>query len=815
MVWTGIVAWVGAGLCFVPLFDLLGYEFSAVVGTVGGVAAGVLAVGVVRQARERSESVGVGVLFVRAWLSGAATLLLPLLFIVANALRVRNCDWQEGFAFYLLIPGVSTAYGASAGTFFGLATSSSRRGTLLWLLWLTGSVVGVVLHVLFEPPKFAYHPLFGFVPGPLYDEEVSITGTLLLSRGMALLTAGGFLLLAGATHVPASQRLRWRAVGSRRLSAACCVGVFVVWGIAQAKAGALGLRPTRRDLRAVLDGRLETEHLVLFYEADALPPEEARRFADDAEFRYYQLARFFGFDLKGKVGIYLFTSPQQKKRWIGAEHTSLANPLHREVYLNREGFPHSVLKHELAHLFAGEFHPWMRLSPAIGLLEGVAVAADWSEGRLTPHQWSRAMQRLGLLPEMTRLMSPWGFWGEASSRAYTASGSFCRWLMETRGMERLARVYPTGNFARVYGESLEALHAEWQAFLRTVPLSAADLREARRRFQQRSLFQKTCAHVVAHLEEAARRRESVGDFAGARALYERLLAFEPNNPEIRWRILQTHLAAKEWTRVRALAPPLAHDPNASDLIRLWATEALADAHWRLGDLPRARDGFDAVRRADYSPELNRRTALKRAALQQNPNAQRLLRAYFDEPRADVRLYRLRELTLLEPSFALGYYLLGRALCQAEQWEDALPMLERAERLGLPDRNFRAESARWRGVALFRLRRYRAADEAFALAASLVDREGDRLDLADWRERCAWAAERSHPAATLRGPSPLCYDAPALRESVQPEPHPSKDSERETHLLAGHGRRARGGRGRRGAVLPTRGAQQAPTSHRTD
>lgn len=742
--WAGFLAVLGAIFCFVPLFDLLGYEFSAVIGTAAGVGTGTIAVGTVRRARERKECLSVGRLFVRAWTAGLLTLVLPLFFILANALRVKNCDVLTGFAFYGVIPGVSVTYGAGVGTFFGLATRTSRRGTLLWVAWLLGSVVLALFYLIREPPKFLYHPLFGFVPGPLYEEEVTLTGKLLLAQGMTLLTTMTFLAAAWTTHHPPTQRLSLSVeiLRQRRFPLGLTLLGLGVLGVVGAKAGVLGIRPTRHDLWRVLNGRHETTHFVVYFERGATTESEIRLFAQDAEFRYDQLTRFFGLELRKKVGIYLYTSPEQKRRWIGAAKTSLADPVNGEIHLNLSEFPHPVLKHELAHLFAGEFHPWIKLSPAIGLLEGVAVAADWDDGRLTAHQGAHAMQRLGILPEMERLMKPWGFWGESASRAYTAAGSFCRWLIETYGMTSFARLYPTANFQRIYGKSLRHLGGEWKAFLQAVPLSESDLREAKRRFQQKSLFQKTCAHTLAHLEEEAQKRYAKRDYTGARSLYERILALEPESPPIRWRLVQTYMAAGEWRRVRQAASALAKDPQAGDLLRLLAHEALADAHWRLGEPERAREGFEAVLQADYSPDLNRRVLVKREALRRGPTAQRFVRDYFDQRRADTRLYRLRELTEVEPRWALGHYLLGRALLDAQEWNDALNAFEHAEKLGLPNRNFQFESARGRGVALYRLGSYRAAAETFAEAMTLAETEGERLALQTWQERALWTSQRS-------------------------------------------------------------------------
>src|SRR5690606_11745554 len=119
------------------------------------------------------------------------------------------------------------------------------------------------------------------------------------------------------------------------------------------------------------------------------------------------------------------------------------------------GFPHPVLAHAVAHVVAGNLAPWpfhvsgaaAGLWPNPGLIEGLAVALAWDarEG-LTPHEWARAMLDLGLMPRLGDLLGL-GFLQGNAGRAYTASGSFLRYLGDTRGAEVLRRTYAGGDVA--------------------------------------------------------------------------------------------------------------------------------------------------------------------------------------------------------------------------------------------------------------------------------------------------------------------------------------------------------------------------------
>ena len=125
-------------------------------------------------------------------------LIAPLIILLSlNALRVENCDLSDGFAFFFLLPVISCAYATAVGLFFGFWMQ--RRWVGIYRIprvyhssrFLRSSTISS-----FHPPVFGFHAAFGYFPGPIYDEQISITGSLLIARGIAILLAWLFLSLS-------------------------------------------------------------------------------------------------------------------------------------------------------------------------------------------------------------------------------------------------------------------------------------------------------------------------------------------------------------------------------------------------------------------------------------------------------------------------------------------------------------------------------------------------------------------------------------------------------------------------------------------
>ena len=134
------------------------------------------------------------------------------------------------------------------------------------------------------------------------------------------------------------------------------------------------------------------------------------------------------------------------------------------------------------------------------------------------------------MPDLRGILGAAGFWAAAPARAYTAAGSFLRFLRDTQGTERLQRLLAHGDFAGVYGRPLDTLVAEWERMLDGLPLDESAVNRAFARFRQPSLFRRPCAREVAALADEARGLTSTNP-SRALQLLRSCARLQPDEPD--------------------------------------------------------------------------------------------------------------------------------------------------------------------------------------------------------------------------------------------------------------------------------------------
>jgi hypothetical protein len=435
---------------------------------------------------------------------------------------------------------------------------------------------------------------------------------------------------------------------------------------------------------------------------------------------------------------------------LGASHTQIAKPWRREIYLQYADWPHPVAKHELAHVVAGAFgDPIFGISRrglhfSVGLIEGAAVAADDPPQRVSLDQQVKILRREGLLPPLDRIFGP-GFFAYSGPQAYTAAGSFCRFLIERHGAEKFRALFRSaGDFSAVYGQPLGALEAEWLARIDATALSDTEQGQARERLRRPSVWKKVCAHELAERREAAHAALQAGELTRALALHASIVRDDPGEPEHLGEWMDALTAARHDEDALATAHALLDHPAATDGQKARALALIADHELRAGD---ARAG-DTIARAlalplDEATSRQFRARALAAADRSTPFGRALARYLTGDapgPRDQtLDLYRAAQVALAAPTVGIGHYLLGRQLAAHDRAAEALPELEHALALGLPDAGFTVEARRLAAIAAFRageIARSRALWEE-------QGREADplaRAEAADWRARCDFTGD---------------------------------------------------------------------------
>lgn len=690
--------------CGLPLARGLGFERALVSGVLASLVG--TAIGLA-EARRAPSPGGLG----RALLLAT---LLTLPSAAAGAFmewRGPTCVPEQGAQFFLLLAVSDAVIGAA----LGFAAGRSVRS----YLGAAGVVAAVhaifaawALRELYVEPQVSFHLLpLGYWPGPLYDEA------LVPSPGLWVYRAAAVGLLVAPALIAAAPR-RWNAY----LASATSLGLGS-W--AYLAGGNLGFDLHRSDVEAALARVVRTEHFELHLDP-RFDEDEVADIVLEHEFAWRRLEQVFETAPSSSVRSYVYHSADQKGRLIGAARTQVAKPWLHEIHVQGDRRPHRVLTHELAHVFAGELAsgpfavrtsfgvlPWM------GLVEGVAVAAEEDLGEMAPSTWAAAMKQLGMLPEVADIMGPAGFYGVSSSRAYSAAGAFVGWLIDTEGMSAFARLYGGESFEAVYDRSARDLSAAWSRSLDEVEVDEAALRMAERRFERPSIWKRVCARSAAAERQTGYGRLRRGDLERATPLLEAAQLRQPADVQplvdLAWEALRRDRfeVARSWIATATTTGA------ATTLARASGIEVDGALAWAEGDLARARAAFEAVEALEPSTASLRLQSARLLALEREPRLRDVLRAYLNgQLRAEHALAELLTATAEFPEDPLLAYLLGLRLERAGAPEAAIEALQAAE--GLPP----------------------VLDEAryLALGRSAV-RAGDAQRASIWLTRTSTSAER--------------------------------------------------------------------------
>lgn len=721
----------GYGLAGLPLLEAPGWELAmagALAAAVAGAPAGIAA------ARREIFRPGPSALraFGRAALGVAAVQSALLLGAIARSALASPCSSTAGIAFLpvLALPGVAIA--SALGVLCGFAAGGRRIfAALLYLGAAAASLAASLWEAWRGPGAYVLAHLLGTWPGPLYDEALAVDRRLVLFRigtiawSAALLAAAS--LLAGRRASPPRPA---RAPATGLVLALSAVAVV------RAVADRTGDIASRATLDRVLGGR-RTGVLCDLHHPREKPAADVERLLRECEVDAIEIAQALGIERPGPVSVWLYRSDAERRRLVGAGRTDFTKPWIPEIHLLDAPLGPASLRHELVHALAGSVARGPLGVPAAagiwvdaGLVEGLAVALDLPRGEWTAHEWARALRDLGLLPRAARLVGPAGFFSAPPARAYAASGSLLRFLLDRYGPAPLRRAYAGAPLEEAFGRPLASLEAEWLSFLDGVAAPPQLAAAAEARFRPPGLFGARCAREVALLEWRAAEAQGEGRPLEAAARWRRAAALSTDPGYLRaagdaLRLADPAAADRTWDEALS-----ATGPNRPAL-RAALLESRGDLRWLAGD-------------AGGAASLYREAMALRPERAQERLLQAKLAAAGDPSLGaeagpwllgvgDPGLGLARLATTDRP---LAAYLLGRAAVGRGAPALGAALLSRALAGDLPSPAFRTEALRLLGQA-----RCAAGDDAGAAAAfseleATAAREADRELARAGARRCA-------------------------------------------------------------------------------
>ena len=618
------------------------------------------------------------------WLAaGAGTTAVLGALLAGAALRgaLSPCRTFLAIGFFPVLALPSALLGSALAVACAVATGGRRgRAALAYAAVVLGLLAVRALEGYRGPAAFALDPLLGYFPGPLYDEAVPMDARLLLARAEAV---GWALCVAGVTAAisppPAAAPPRRRAgLGVAGAGLALILATLLPrWALQ-------GGSDLRAGIAAHLGKRLTGPRCTVLLPAEK-PAAFAAELLAECEFHVADVAARLGVAAPPHVTVFLYRSAEEKRLATGAAQTDFTKPWLAEIHVNDEPLPHPVLRHEVVHAVASVLAPGPlhlparhRLLPAMGLVEGLAVALESPRSGFTVHEWSRAARDLGYLPDPVRLLGPRGFWSEPPARAYTAAGSFLAWLLDHGGQAAVAAAYRDGDLDAALGGHLAERIAAWERDLDGVPATPALAAAAQRWFSRGSLFDRRCARELAATLRDAARDAGAGQVAAACAQYDRAAALGATAEASKAKgdalaaAGALPAAAEAYRAAATVTPPTERSRRAA------LRTAEGDLAWRLGDVAAAEAAWAEAEENPPERAQARLLAVKRLAAG-DPELSPSVRAYLLE--LSDPAVALAEVARVDRP--LSAYLLGRALIIRGERAAAAPLLARAAAAPLP------------------------------------------------------------------------------------------------------------------------------------
>lgn len=476
-----------------------------------------------------------------------------------------GCFSWSGFDFWVLYPIPSVLFGYSFGRMLRLWSVPYRRWiTILFLLFVA---IGILLIEFFNLPQvYFFNNVWGGWPGPIYDETVTVSWSLVFFRGITLLWTILFWLLP----LFKKSKLAKSAIFS------CVFGLIMGYSFFPK----LGITSPPRYIQKQLGGVKETSHFIIYYAKTGFTPSEINMVALEHEFYFQQIVKKLNlnedFYNNKKIESYLYATARQKNKYTGAKFTSYVPVWLEEDQLHIAKQQLGSLKHELVHVLAKQFgNRLLNANWSIGLVEGLAVAlAGNVSSRSTIHQIVAAEKPWPDVSQMKNVFSFLGFYGGRSTVNYTTTGSFVRYLLNHYPVSAFKKAYGSSDFEQAYPQPFGELVNGWHQFLETVVVDSLDQQVAARLFSIPSIFEQACPHVLTpmaqHLQDY-RYYLTVKDSVAALGELGTLRKLTPNNKfiENRWMFLNLKLGH--------INDVLALDKKQMDIIpsKLLYTDALA------------------------------------------------------------------------------------------------------------------------------------------------------------------------------------------------------------------------------------------------
>ena len=408
---------------------------------------------------------------------------LPFLFGVLSTIFLSECPFGEGIFFFLVIAVPNLLFGITFGIYISLFYKS-YKATLILLVITLLLLISPLIEIYFNPGFKFYNLIFGYFPGTIYDENISIDTRLLLFRFLNVVLFSIALFLYKYIR------------DFRNAKIYLIIFCLVIFVFNIPIKGVLGFSITKNVLNNHFSSMRQTAHFNIYYESNENDFE--RLYLPLLhEYYYSEIRNVLGIKEEIKIDSYIFNNDIEKGEFIGSVNADIAKPWQKQIYITKHSIDRT-LKHELVHAISYSLsNSFLKLpyhfNPA--LLEGLAMAIENDFAGVPIHY--AAYQIIKTYPiKIEDLFSGFSFFGNYSSISYVVSGSFLKFIFEKYGNVKLIMLYKNGAFQDIYKKNISQLSEEYIKYLDNLGYGY-DKNYSLLYFGGQTIFKKICPRFAA------------------------------------------------------------------------------------------------------------------------------------------------------------------------------------------------------------------------------------------------------------------------------------------------------------------------------
>jgi len=522
-----------------PLFAVIGFEFATIISLA-------LSIHLLFFVAEKTAALPKGK-FVQTVQSIYQPALIftfiPFCLGVVTGLIRNQCDLLLGILMYLQVVIPTAIIAVLFGIHFGwMKERPLQRRLWVSAFWIVTFVISLAPGYL-NPQIFTYGWQYGFFPGIIWDAAMELQPAYWWSRLFAISFAVGFIfdeylfIKAGAITWKEKRKVRednfWRAGWIIYFPLIIFPMLLPYFGITRSH------DYITRELAKTIDVK---SSVIIHCTDSTFTKDELTSLQYNCTLYCDSIRSFFHLKDKRLTHLYIYSSEEEMKKYVGTANASIAKPWMNELHIAKENL--GSLKHELVHTLLAPYGNFpFDISWSTGLTEGAAVAVEENyDGLRDCDEYATRMLQLGLATGIQDIMSFSGFAAGASGKSYTLAGSFCKFLIKYYGSEKFLTLYHSRDYESVYQKTLGMLETEWRASLvpRQIPMDHYDSLRTRFYFDRTSIINEPCLRRIGRMMKEANDCFADSMYKEADALYDEVLHESDRLDAIRGRVF-SHL----------------------------------------------------------------------------------------------------------------------------------------------------------------------------------------------------------------------------------------------------------------------------------